>query len=92
MKIFHSELSPKLVKATDSLGVHIGTLSISGYFIPFRICVCMRKTIMTHSLHQDILSTTYPEPSQTSKMEIFAKILNGCKPFPIFTESSILDA
>ena len=33
----------------------------------------------------------YPEPSQTSKMEILVKIVNGFPPFTIFAKSSILD-
>ena len=33
----------------------------------------------------------YSEPSQKSKMERFAKIINDWKPLIIFTKSSILD-
>ena len=33
----------------------------------------------------------YSEPSGTSKMEFFAKIVNGWKPLTIFAKSSILD-
>ena len=33
----------------------------------------------------------YPEPSQTSKMELFAKIVNGFYPLTIFGKSFILD-
>ena len=31
------------------------------------------------------------EPSQTSKMELFPKIVNGFQPFTIFVKSSIID-
>ena len=34
---------------------------------------------------------TFLEPSQTSKMELFVKIINGIKLLTIFTKSSILD-
>ena len=40
---------------------------------------------------KDKRSEVYSEPSQTSKMEIFAKIVNSQKSWTIFTESSILD-
>ena len=33
----------------------------------------------------------YSEPSQRSKMELFAKIFNNIQPFTIFTRSSIFD-
>ena len=33
----------------------------------------------------------YSEPSGTSKMEVFAKIVNSCQPLIIFAKSSILD-
>ena len=33
----------------------------------------------------------YSEPCQTSKMEIFAKIINDCLPLNIFKKSSILE-
>ena len=33
----------------------------------------------------------YSEPCQTSKMELFLKIINGRKPLTIFAKSSILD-
>ena len=33
----------------------------------------------------------YSEPSQTSKMELFSKIVNGGKLLAIFPKSSILD-
>ena len=33
----------------------------------------------------------YSEPSRTSKMELFAKIVNSRTPLIIFTKSSILD-
>ena len=33
----------------------------------------------------------HSEPSQTSKMELFAKIVNGLKPLTVFVKSSILD-
>ena len=36
------------------------------------------------------LLVTFLEPSQTSKMELFAKIVNGIKLLTIFTNSSIL--
>ena len=31
------------------------------------------------------------EPFQTAKIEVFAKIANGCKPLTIFTKTSILN-
>ena len=34
---------------------------------------------------------TYSQPSQTSKMEVFIKIVNGFQPFTVFIKSSILD-
>ena len=34
----------------------------------------------------------YSEPYQTSKMESFAKIVNGFQPLTIFAKSSIIDA
>ena len=37
------------------------------------------------------LSEAYPEPSQTSKMELFVKIVKGGNPLTIFEKSSILD-
>ena len=33
----------------------------------------------------------YSQPSQTSKMEVFTKIVNGFQPFTVFIKSSILD-
>ena len=33
----------------------------------------------------------HSEPSQTSKIEVFAKIINGFKPLTIFAKKSILD-
>ena len=33
----------------------------------------------------------YLEPLQTSKLELFAKIVNGFKPLTVFSKSSILD-
>ena len=36
-------------------------------------------------------SDAYSEPYQTSKMECFAKIVNGLKPLAIFAKISILD-
>ena len=36
-------------------------------------------------------SEAYSEPSQTSKMELFVKIINGWKPLTFLTKSSILD-
>ena len=37
------------------------------------------------------VSEAYPEPSQTSKMEIFVKIVNGLISLTTFEKSSILD-
>ena len=37
-------------------------------------------------------SGEYSEPSQTSKMELFAKIVGGFQPLSIFSRSFILDA
>ena len=34
----------------------------------------------------------YSEPCQTVKMDRFAKIVNGFKPFTIFVKRSVLDA
>ena len=36
-------------------------------------------------------SEAYPEPSQTSKIELLVKIVNGWKPLTIFAERSILN-
>ena len=33
----------------------------------------------------------YSEPCQTSKMDLFAQIVNGIHPFTIFAKSSILE-
>ena len=33
----------------------------------------------------------YSEPCQTSKIELFAKIVNGFQPLTIFAKSSVLD-
>ena len=48
---------------------------------------------LTFSKLNIILATaeTYTEPSQTSKMELFAKIVNSCKPLTIFAKCFILD-
>ena len=37
-------------------------------------------------------SEPYSEPCQASKMELFAKLVNGWKLFTVLTESSIIDA
>ena len=37
------------------------------------------------------VSEAHPEPSQTSKMEFFVKIVNGLNPLTIFGKSSMLD-
>ena len=44
-------------------------------------------------LIKNIMVTTesHPEPSQTSKVELFAKIINGSKSLIVFARSSILD-
>ena len=48
---------------------------------------------LTFSKLNIILATveTYTEPSQTSKMELFAKIVNSWKPLTIFAKCFILD-
>ena len=38
-----------------------------------------------------VVAEAYLEPSQASKIEIFAKIVNGFQPLFIFTIRSILD-
>ena len=38
-----------------------------------------------------VASDEYSEPSRTSKLELFSKIVNGWKPLTIFAESFILD-
>ena len=37
------------------------------------------------------ISETYSEPSQTSKMELFVKIVKSWNPLSIFAKSSIID-
>ena len=37
------------------------------------------------------ISEAYSQPSQTSEMALFAKIINDFQPLTIFTESTILD-
>ena len=37
------------------------------------------------------IATVHSEPNQKSKMELFAKIVNGWKLLPTFTKRSILD-
>ena len=39
----------------------------------------------------EAISETYSEPCQISKMEVFAKIVNGFSFLTIFTKNSILD-
>ena len=39
----------------------------------------------------EVNSEAYSEPCQTSKMEVFTKIVNGLSFLTIFTKSSILD-
>ena len=41
--------------------------------------------------YNDIDTETYSEPSQTSEMKPFAKIVNGRKPLTIFPKCPILD-
>ena len=41
--------------------------------------------------HQCCFLEAYPEPSQTSKMELFAKIVNCSNPLDIVTKSFTLD-
>ena len=43
------------------------------------------------SLPEDTLSEAYSETIQKSKMELYAKMLDGFKPITIFTKYSILD-
>ena len=38
------------------------------------------------------VSQGYSEPCQTSEIELFQKIVNGCQPLAILAEPSILDA
>ena len=38
-----------------------------------------------------VVSEAYSEPSQTSKIELFEKVVNGFQPLTIFEKSSILD-
>ena len=42
---------------------------------------------LTEIIHAD--SEAYSEPSQTSKMKVFAKIVSGFEPFTVFTKSSM---
>ena len=37
-------------------------------------------------------SSTYPQPSQTSKIKLFVKLFNGFQSLTIFAKSSTLDA
>ena len=47
----------------------------------------MNKTSLTLEAN----SEGYSEPCQTSKMDVFAKIVNGFSSLTIFAESSVLD-
>ena len=47
--------------------------------------------VLYFHLPEDTLSEAYSETSQKSKMELYAKMLNGFKPITIFAKYSILD-
>ena len=64
------------------------------YFLKFKFTFFTTYPMLTPPLSSwdNIkISETFSEPSQTSKTELFAKIINNWKPLTIFTKSSILD-
>ena len=44
-----------------------------------------------NKLIKTILTKVHSEPSQTSKMEFFGKLIDGFQPFSIFARSFIID-
>ena len=47
--------------------------------------------IVYHKLYQPRNSKSYSVHNQTSKMELFAKVVNSFQPLTIFAKNSILD-
>ena len=47
--------------------------------------------VSNNNSHYRCCSESYSEPIQTSKMELFGKIVNGFSPLTIFAKSYILD-
>ena len=66
-------------------------LALSFLVFPSRLCVTFDiqidlKTFVTSEAN----SEAYQEPCQTSKMKVFAKIVNEFSSLTVFTKSSIL--
>ena len=57
----------------------------------FRVKLLHSKGTLSHSNNYFSNSEAYSEPYQLSKMERFAKIINGFQPLTIFAKQSILD-
>ena len=63
-------------------------LSIVWNYIPEEAIKKSWETQIFGKRCSENLSKIHSEPCQTSKMEFFAKIVNGQKPLTIFTKSS----
>ena len=60
---------------------------------PYLETFLAHSAIFTKKVHHRCLTAeVYSEPNQTSKMELFAKTVNGFHPLTIFARSSMLDA
>ena len=51
----------------------------------------MRQVLQSVKKFLPQYTQAHSKPSQTSRIELFARIVNGFKPRTIFTETSILD-
>ena len=54
-------------------------------------CIFKFSLISNYSNSRACYTEAYSEPSQTSKMELFARIIKGFQLLTIFIKSSILD-
>ena len=51
----------------------------------------MTRAAVRHSTCEQVIPEAYSEPTGTSKMELFAKIVKGWKPLLFFAKNCILD-
>ena len=66
-----------------TLKIFSTTFNTLTYCFSIKFCSCI--------LLQHKIPVAYSEAYQTSKMEHFAKIVDGCKPYIIYAKNSILD-
>ena len=93
--IWYPSCNSKYVKKTHG-GVLLSSYSLRGCFSRFFLnCkngTKMRNTSQKTKSAKSIRgSEAYSKPCQSSKNELFAKIINSFQPFTIFEKTSILD-